>query len=131
VPSAVKRWEMLQINCSQVDDKVARAAVAVLTERGLQAPKPFVDKVVQLHEMLRVRFGVMLLGPAGGGKSTAYRALQVTAHPCLHPCQWPWIWACSSFCSFLSWLNAQSALDIVPCYAQLNHNAQLSVLHNG
>ncbi|KAK9823491.1 hypothetical protein WJX72_003121 [[Myrmecia] bisecta] len=48
----------------------------VLAERGLQAPASFVSKVLQLYETLKVRFGVMLVGPTGGGKTTCYRTLQ-------------------------------------------------------
>eukprot|EP00954_Amorphochlora_amoebiformis_P007587 588813-Amorphochlora_amoeboformis.AAC.1 len=36
----------------------------------------FMNKVVQLFETFQVRFGVMLVGPPGGGKSTIYRTLQ-------------------------------------------------------
>ena len=33
-------------------------------------------QVVQLYEMFNVRFGVMLVGPTGGGKTQCYRMLQ-------------------------------------------------------
>lgn len=36
----------------------------------------FVTKVTQLFDTFNVRFGVMLVGPAGGGKTTCYKALQ-------------------------------------------------------
>lgn len=35
----------------------------------------FVTKVTQLYDTFNVRFGVMIVGPAGGGKTTAYKAL--------------------------------------------------------
>lgn len=35
----------------------------------------FIAKSIQLFETLNVRFGVVLVGPTGGGKSTAYRVL--------------------------------------------------------
>ena len=43
---------------------------------GLQPEASFVGKVVELQQTLRVRFGVMLVGPAGGGKSTALETLR-------------------------------------------------------
>jgi hypothetical protein len=49
---------------------------AVLSKRSLQQPSPFVTKVVQLYETMNVRFGVMLVGPTGGGKTACYQALQ-------------------------------------------------------
>ncbi len=49
---------------------------AVLEAQGLQQTEPFVTKVVQLYETMNVRFGVMLVGPTGGGKTTCCRALQ-------------------------------------------------------
>eukprot|EP00884_Botryococcus_braunii_P021123 jgi/Botrbrau1/7695/Bobra.0159s0133.1 len=61
----------------QQRDRLLEAAALDLQERGLQAPQPLLDKVVQLHEMLQARFGVMFIGPAGGGKSTAIRTLQM------------------------------------------------------
>ena len=33
-------------------------------------------KVLQLYDTMNVRFGVMLVGPTGGGKSECYRTLQ-------------------------------------------------------
>ena len=33
-------------------------------------------KVIQLYDTMNVRFGVMLVGPTGGGKSECYRTLQ-------------------------------------------------------
>lgn len=42
----------------------------------LQAPPAIVTKIVQLFETLNVRFGVMTVGPTGGGKTTIVRALQ-------------------------------------------------------
>jgi len=47
----------------------------VLVEGGLQAPKLFVEKAIQLSDTLNIRFGVLLLGMTGSGKSTLIYAL--------------------------------------------------------
>ncbi len=63
----------------------------MLEKQGLQKPAAFVHKILQLHETLGVRFGAMLVGQAGTGKSTLLRTLQVRLLPCcclaaaLHP----------------------------------------------
>ena len=33
------------------------------------------EKVIYLYETFNVRFGVMLVGPTGGGKTTCYEVL--------------------------------------------------------
>ncbi|GAX73618.1 hypothetical protein CEUSTIGMA_g1069.t1 [Chlamydomonas eustigma] len=52
------------------------AVVTACRDRGLQPTPAFVTKVVQLHETFNVRFGVMLVGPTGGGKTQCYKTLQ-------------------------------------------------------
>ena len=42
---------------------------------NLEILPAFVTKVTQLFDTFNVRFGVMLVGPAGGGKTTCYKAL--------------------------------------------------------
>ena len=51
--------------------------LTLLKQRNLQASAPFVAKVLQLFETLNVRFGVMLVGPTGSGKSEVHKTLQV------------------------------------------------------
>ena len=45
---------------------------------GLELWPSQVVKVVQLDEQLRVRHGVMLVGPSGGGKSTIRKILRLS-----------------------------------------------------
>ncbi|KAG5457288.1 MAG: dynein heavy chain, N-terminal region 2-domain-containing protein, partial [Olpidium bornovanus] len=48
---------------------------ATLTGKGLQVVPPYVDRIIQLYDTMKVRHGVMLVGPTGGGKTTAYEIL--------------------------------------------------------
>jgi hypothetical protein len=41
-----------------------------------QKPESFTTKVIQLYDTFFVRFGVMLVGPTGGGKTVCYETLQ-------------------------------------------------------
>jgi dynein heavy chain len=50
----------------------------MITERELQKMPAFILKVIQLFETFNVRFGVMLVGPTGSGKTTCYNVLQDT-----------------------------------------------------
>ena len=50
--------------------KVEKAVLKLVEERGLIAHPSWLLKVTQLYETIRVRHGIMLSGPAGGGKST-------------------------------------------------------------
>ena len=47
----------------------------MITNRKLQKKPCFVTKVIQLFDTFDVRFGVMLVGPTGGGKTEIYRVL--------------------------------------------------------
>lgn len=51
------------------------AAVEITVTHGLQPEESFIRKVVQLFETFSVRFGVVLVGPTGGGKTCIYRVL--------------------------------------------------------
>lgn len=42
---------------------------------NLQPVRPFMQKVMQLYDTVQVRHGLMLVGPAGGGKTSCYRLL--------------------------------------------------------
>ena len=45
---------------------------------GFQIQESLIKKIIQLHETMIVRHGVMLVGPTGGGKTTCYRILKET-----------------------------------------------------
>ena len=38
----------------------------------------FVTRIIQLYETMKIRHGVMLVGPTGGGKTTNYEVLKDT-----------------------------------------------------
>lgn len=48
----------------------------MVLEKKLQDEKSFILKVIQLFETFNVRFGVMLVGPTGSGKTTVWNVLQ-------------------------------------------------------
>ena len=56
--------------------ELLKAVEEVTAESGLQVKPECTLKAIQLYETLNVRFGVMLVGPTGGGKSTCMRTLQ-------------------------------------------------------
>ena len=55
---------------------LARAIIEALEEQNLQCVDKFVLKIVQMFETFNVRFGAVLVGPTGGGKTTVYKTLQ-------------------------------------------------------
>ncbi|CAM9279490.1 unnamed protein product [Choristocarpus tenellus] len=63
---------------SKVDESLKEKVIHVSKEMGLQFDDVFVLKTVQFQELLDVRHSVMLLGPAGSGKTTIWKALAAT-----------------------------------------------------
>jgi dynein heavy chain len=62
----------------QKEEYLVTAVTAVATELGLQPTDFIIEKVVQLHDAMRFRHGVMLVGPTCGGKTTAKTILEKT-----------------------------------------------------
>jgi dynein heavy chain len=56
--------------------KLETACEDALLRAGLQVVPRFVIKTIELYQTMNVRFGVMTVGPTGGGKSCCARALQ-------------------------------------------------------
>ena len=56
--------------------ELLQAIEAVTLEQGLQIKPECTLNAIQLYETLNVRFGVMLVGPTGGGKTRCYETLQ-------------------------------------------------------
>jgi dynein heavy chain len=48
---------------------------AVMAERNLQPTPWFLEKTIQLYDMLLVRHGLMLVGESMGGKTSAYQVI--------------------------------------------------------
>ena len=49
---------------------------AVMLKKQLEVVDGFVSRICQLAETMRIRHGVMLVGPTGGGKTVCYEILQ-------------------------------------------------------
>jgi len=58
--------------------EVEKVLAEKIDEAGLVQHSDWKNKVIQLYETTRVRHGIMLVGPTGGGKSTIFTRLRLT-----------------------------------------------------
>jgi dynein heavy chain len=65
----------LHIEDAQFDELETQITESI-EELKFQQNKAFNSKVVQFFDTLNVRFGVMLVGPTGGGKTVCYEVLK-------------------------------------------------------
>jgi dynein heavy chain 1, cytosolic len=60
----------------QIGEENLREALKSLCKKHNLLPEPaFIEKVLQLNQILRIHHGVMMVGPSGSGKSAAWRLL--------------------------------------------------------
>ncbi|KAI9348792.1 dynein heavy chain and region D6 of dynein motor-domain-containing protein [Zopfochytrium polystomum] len=65
------------VTCSEKDFELLSNTVrAIMSEKSLEIVDAFISRVCQLYETMKIRHGVMLVGPTGGGKTTCYELLQ-------------------------------------------------------
>ena len=59
-------------------DELEKAVTTVLETMGLQNMPTQMQKILQLHEALNQRMGVIVVGPSGTGKSTLWNVLKAS-----------------------------------------------------
>jgi dynein heavy chain len=57
-------------------ENLSQMVKSVMQMRNLEVVDSFVTRVCQLYETMKIRHGVMLVGPTGGGKTSCYEVLQ-------------------------------------------------------
>jgi dynein heavy chain len=61
-----------------LNEKLYKAAKTEIKKRNLGNHDEVAIKVIQLYEVINIRFGVMIVGEAGVGKTCCYRILKST-----------------------------------------------------
>ena len=64
--------EIKEVDYGELQTQIEESII----QRGFQKVSSFITKVIQLFDTFNVRFGVMIVGPTGGGKTTCYEILQ-------------------------------------------------------
>ncbi len=59
-----------------VNMKLLNMLIKLVKNHKLGGDKELTTKIMQLHEVFGVRFGVMIVGESGVGKTTIYRLLK-------------------------------------------------------
>jgi len=59
------------VSFQELENQIAE----IIDRRGMQRVAKFITKVIQLFDTFDVRFGVMIVGPTGGGKTKCYEVL--------------------------------------------------------
>jgi dynein heavy chain len=62
-------------NANSNDPELEKAIIEACKHFGVQPVPVFIRKCFQLYDTTRVRHGLMLVGPTGGGKTTCCRVL--------------------------------------------------------
>lgn len=60
---------------TKINDELKQICIKVCSSKSLQPEDMFISKVIQYQEILDVRHSIMLLGPAGCGKTTVWQTL--------------------------------------------------------
>lgn len=58
--------------------ELQKCARKVILRKNLQFKERFMQKIIQLYDMIKCRHGLMIVGPADSGKTTTYRVLADT-----------------------------------------------------
>lgn len=60
----------------KINEKLQKATFQEINKRKLGNHEEVAAKVIQLYEVMNIRFGVMIVGAAGVGKTSCYRLLK-------------------------------------------------------
>jgi dynein heavy chain 1 len=64
------------------EDELRRKVIQVAQSNGYVVHNEWVEKAMQLFQVMQLRHGVMLVGPSGSGKSSAWRVLLEALEQC-------------------------------------------------